>query len=423
MIGVKDMICKNCGREIDSNMLFCKYCGMNLKETPKEKKNFKNKIFKNKKILIGAISGIVALIIVVILFAIRSNTPTISINDLYNAFDNTLNLKSYMLSISSDSWDKINSTNEKIYVERETEMGTIEYDEVAAFHEGGAYHIAGIEVLEDDKFVFDNEDDNYYYYYEGSNVYTSVIEYDGLVTKLLEKLKTYKFEKKNNEYILVLEQDEELSSILNVIMPESMNRAYPSIQIAIKDGYINTIKIPDAKYFDEDTISYNETSEGAQSYIIINLDSYNKVEIELPDKIKTSLARNYYNFIIYGDGPFESDDKYYAINKNSRKIYKEKTNICPNGESKISFYLGSDNGVYKPYFWILNDCNGKGKYKELYIKNTSKEFNPLSNHKDDIYNLYDKKTNELIGKFTYDGNNTITIFDSQNYSGNYVKDN
>ena len=37
------------------------------------------------------------------------------------------------------------------------------------------------------------------------------------------------------------------------------------------------------------------------------------------------------------------------------------------------------------------------------------------------YILYEKETNELIGKFTYDGSNTMKIFDSQNYNGNYVK--
>lgn len=370
---------------------------------------------KNKKLIIGIISGIVLLIIIsVILISILTSTK-----ELYKAFDNTLNLKSYKLSVLNETWFE---ENEVIYVERNTEAGTIEFDEEASFHDDGAYHIAGIEVLEDDKFVFDNEEDNYYYYYSGSNVSTSIIEYDGLVNNLLEKLKTYKYKKKNNEYTLKLKKDEELNSILSEIIPYSVEeQAYPNMQITIKDGYINTIKLPYA-YYDENDIYYEETDEGAYKYIIITLDDYNEVEIEIPDEIKKSLARNYYNFIIYGDGPFESDDKYYAINHNLTKTYKEKTNICPNGENKISFNVGTDNGFYDVYF-IINDCNGNKEYKELYIKNTSEDFNPLSDHKDDAYKLYDKETNELIGKFTYDGNNTMKIFDSQNYNGNYVKEN
>ena len=139
---------------------------------------------KNKKLIIGIISGIVLLIIIsVILISILTSTK-----ELYKAFDNTLNLKSYKLSVLNEAWFE---ENEVIYVERNTEAGTIEFDEEASFHDDGAYHIAGIEVLEDDKFVFDKEEDNYYYYYSGSNVLTSIIEYDGLVNNLLEKLKTF----------------------------------------------------------------------------------------------------------------------------------------------------------------------------------------------------------------------------------------
>jgi len=407
------MNCKNCGKEIDSDLMFCKYCGINLKEQKKEKKNILKNILNNKKLLIGIISGIALLIIIaVVLTLILTSTK-----ELYKAFNNTLNLKSYKLSVLNEAWFE---ENEVIYVEKNTEAGTIEYDEDASFHDDGAYHIAGIEVLEDDKFVFDNEEDNYYYYYSGSNVSTSIIEYDGLVNNLLEKLKTYKYKKKNNEYTLKLEKDEELSLILSEIIPYSVEeQAYPNMQITIKDGYINTIKIPYA-YYEENEIYYEETDEGIYKYIVITLDDYNKVEIEIPDEIKKSLARNYYNFIIYGDGPFESEDKYYATNNNLTKTYKEKTNICPNGENKLSFNVGNDNGFYEVYFEI-KDCSGNREYKELYIKNTSEDFNPLSNHKDDVYNLYDKETNELVGKFTYDGSNTMKIFDSQNYNGSYVK--
>lgn len=368
---------------------------------------------KNKKILIVIISAIILLIIIsVALDSILSSTK-----ELDKVFDNTLNLKSYKLSILSDTWYK-EGEDEVIYVERDTEAGTIEHDD-----EYGAYHIAGIEVLENDKFVFNNEEDNYYYYYDGSNVLTSTIEYDGLLNKLLEKLKTYKYKKKNNEYVLNLDEDKdkELSSILSEIIPHTTeDQVYPSIQITIKDGYINTIKVPDA-YYVKNEIHYEETTEENNSYIIINLDNYNEVEIEIPDKIKKSLARNYYNFIIYGNGPFKSDDKYYAINNNLTKNYKDQNNVCANGENKISFNVGSSNGFYEVYFKI-NDCKGNKEYKELYIKNTSKDFNPLADHKDDVYNLYDKETNELIGKFTYDGSNTMKIFDSKNYSGNYVKE-
>lgn len=373
---------------------------------------------KNKKILIVIISAIILLIIIsVSLYSILSSTK-----ELDKVFDNTLNLKSYKLFILSDTWYK-EGEDEVIYVERDTEAGTIEHDEKALFSEYGAYHIAGIEVLENDKFVFNNEEDNFYYYYDGSNVLTSTIEYDGLLNKLLEKLKTYKYKKKNNEYVLILDEDKdkELSSILSEIIPHTTeDQVYPSIQITIKDGYINTIKVPDA-YYVKNEIHYEETTEENNSYIIINLDNYNEVEIEIPDKIKKSLARNYYNFIIYGNGPFKSDDKYYAINNNLTKNYKDQNNVCVNGENKISFNVGSSNGFYEVYFKI-NDCKGNKEYKKLYIKNTSKDFNPLADHKDDVYNLYDKETNELIGKFTYDGSNTMKIFDSKNYSGNYVKE-
>lgn len=367
----------------------------------------------NKKVLIGFTSAIVVLIVVILILVLVLT----STKELYKAFDNTLNLKSYKLSVLNEAWFE---ENEVIYVEKNTELGTIEFDEEASFRDDGAYHIAGIEVLEDDKFVFDNEEDNYYYYYSGSNVSTGITEYDGLVKNLLKKLKTYKYKKKNNEYTLKLEKDEELNEIFSEIIPYYMNdQAFPSMQISIKDGYINTIRIPCA-YYDENEVYYEETDEGTYEYIIITLDNYNEVEIEIPNKIKKSLARNYYNFIVYGDGPFESDDKYYAINKNSTKNYENKGNTCSDGESKISFNVGDYNGFYEVYFEI-NDCNGNKEYKELYIKNTSEDFNPLSNHKDDVYNLYDKETNELIGKFTYDGSNTMKIFDSQNYSGNYVK--
>jgi len=183
------MNCKNCGKEIDSDLMFCKYCGINLKEQKKEKKNILKNLLNNKKLLIGIISGIALLIIIaVVLTLILTSTK-----ELYKAFNNTLNLKSYKLSVLNEAWFE---ENEVIYVEKNTEAGTIEYDEDASFHDDGAYHIAGIEVLEDDKFVFDNEEDNYYYYYSGSNVSTSIIEYDGLVNNLLEKLKTYKYKKK-----------------------------------------------------------------------------------------------------------------------------------------------------------------------------------------------------------------------------------
>lgn len=408
------MICQNCGKEIDSNALFCKYCGFDLKRNKRERK--KKNILNNKKILIGFISAIVVLIFVIlILVSVLTSQKNYNTKELYKAFDNTLNLKSYKLSALNEAWFE---KKEVIYVERNTEFGTIEFDEETSFHDDGVYHIAGIEVLEDDKFVFDNEEDNYYYYYSGSNVFTSIIEYDGLVNNLLKKLKTYKFKRKNNEYILTLKKDEELNSILSEIIPYTLEeQAYPNIQITIKDGYINTIKLPYA-YYDKNKVYYEKTDEGTYKYIIITLDDYNNVEIEIPDKIKKSLARNYYNFIVYG---FESDDEYYATNNNLTKKYKENTNICSNGENKISFNVGNSSGFYEVYFEI-KDCSGNKEYKELYIKNTSEDFNPLSDHKDDVYNLYDKETNELIGKFTYDGNNTMKIFDSEIYNGNYVKE-
>ena len=57
------MICQNCGKEIDSNALFCKYCGFDLKRNKRERK--KKNILNNKKILIGFISAIVILIFVI----------------------------------------------------------------------------------------------------------------------------------------------------------------------------------------------------------------------------------------------------------------------------------------------------------------------------------------------------------------------
>ena len=148
---------------------------------------------KNKKLLIGIVSAIVVLIVVIlILVSVLTSTK-----ELYKAFDNTLNLKSYKLSVLNEGWFE---KNKVIYVERNTQAGTIEFDEEASFHDDGAYHINGIEVLEDDKFVFDNDEDNYYYYYSGSNVSTRIIEYDGLVNNLLEKLK---LDVKENGYLMV----------------------------------------------------------------------------------------------------------------------------------------------------------------------------------------------------------------------------
>ena len=67
-----------------------------------------------------------------------------------------MNLKSYKLSALNEAWFE---KKEVIYVERNTEFGTIEFDEETSFHDDGVYHIAGIEVLEDDKFVFDKAEE------------------------------------------------------------------------------------------------------------------------------------------------------------------------------------------------------------------------------------------------------------------------
>ncbi len=390
------------------------------------------KILNNKKLLAGIISLIVVLI-AGILFLSTRKIYSDSTKELYKAIDNTLKLNSFRLSITemSEPTNMFKQIYDKeIYVERNTEAGTIEYSKRCTIRNGyfdsyldfdsyceeGKYMIAGIEVLKDDKFVFNNEEDNYHYYYnyqyglkysfnEDDEYQYKYNGYGELVNNLLKKLKTYKHKKVNNVYTLELEKDEELSTILNRFRLNFIeDKAYINMYLRIRNGYISSITMP--------------INESSVKQLIIYLYDYDNVAEQIPDKIKKSLAHNYYNFVIYGVGQDKSQT-YDIGSNNDLKTYIEKTKVCPNGENKISFNVGQEFG-YKAYF-EMNDCNGNKEIKELYIKNTSEDFNPLSNHKDDVYNLYDKETNKLIGKFKYDGNNTMKIFDSQNYNGDYVR--
>ncbi len=373
------------------------------------------KLLNNKKLLAGIIILIIVLIVGIIFFSTREVVID-SKDELYEAIDNTLKLNSFKLS-KSDEFARI---SQEVLVERNTEVGNIELVkycdyETKSCDRGDKYTIAGFDVLDDDDMVYDNNDDRYHYYYKYGEVLFEIPGDDELVNKFLKKLKTYYYTKKNNEYTLKLEknEDEEFNLLLRYFMLFYLyDDVNTDLKITLKNGYINTIKIP---------FVYESEIDESRSvcYLEITLEDYNNVNIKIPEKMKKSLARNYYNFVNYGFNlPASCDDS--NGNCNGIKTYNDVTNVCSNGDSKISLNAGAgDDYVYQVYFNI-SDCNGNEEKKELYIKNTSEDFNPLSDHKNDVYNLYDKETKELIGKLTYDGKNTMKIFDSQFYDGDYV---
>lgn len=373
------------------------------------------KLLNNKKLLTGIMILIIVLIVGIIFFSTREVVID-SKDELYEAIDNTLKLNSFKLS-ESDEFARI---SQEVLFERNTEVGNIslvkycDY-ETKSCDRGEKYTIAGFDVLDDDDMVFDNNDDRYHYYYKYGVVLFEIPGKDELVNKLLKKLQMYYYTKKNNEYTLKLDknEDEEFNLLLRYFMLSYFYiDANTDVKIILKNGYINTIKIP---------FVYESEIDESRSvhYLEITLEDYNNVNIKIPEKMKKSLARNYYNFVNYGFNlPASCDDS--NGNCNGIKTYNDVTNVCSNGDSKISLNAGAgDDYVYQVYFNI-SDCNGNEEKKELYIKNTSEDFNPLSDHKNDVYNLYDKETKELIGKLTYDGKNTMKIFDSQLYNGDYV---
>lgn len=395
------------------------------------------KLLNNKKLLAGIIILIIILIVGIIFFSTRKinikskNNKSNSLDDstevIYKAIDKTLYLDSFKLYISDD----YSNDYKRISVERDTEAGTMEASKTCFFgyntvyiddcEEEEEYSVNGALVEKDDEFVFNNESDNYHYYYQWGYASGYSRGYDKLLNNLLEKLKTYKYKKTNNEYLYdeyIFEpgNDKELGSILNELgMGNIEDQTFPYVYVTTSSGYINNIKVPYAYYYDNG-IEYEPTVYSNISYFEISLIYLYHDKIEIPDKIKSSLAHNYYNFVTYGFDQSQSNGAH-----NSLKTYVDKTKVCPNGESKISFNVGHDID-YKVYFefYDCSESNESISFKKLYIKNTSEDFNPLSNHKDDVYNLYDKETNKLIGKLKYDGNNTMTIFDSQGYNGNYV---
>lgn len=349
----------------------------------------------NKKfVLIAVIMFILIIILLIFLYVNRGIS-------LKNEIERTINLKSYELKVN-DVFD------EDILIDTTNDIGKIEYDT-----NNNQYSIDNVEVVEEDK-VFGGKDevldkitneDKYFYWYDGCNVSTDFESNNhGKLIKLLKELKDYDYKKGDNVYTISIEKahDKKLYNAISDFhnLTSSEEIVYTSIEIDITNNYIKTI-----------TINY-DGGDPTVDALKITFDKYNSVSIDIPNEIKESLAKNYFAFLTYG---VESTE---VFNNNQEKTYEKVDSKCINGNNSTSISIGSDSGFFNAYFTIDN-CDGKTEEKKIYLKNATTDFNLKSNHDNDIYVMYDYNTKSQIGKFTYDKDGIIKVFDAGSYNGEY----
>lgn len=355
---------------------------------------------KGKTWLLIIIILLVISAIAVTLFSILGKTEN---KNTKNLITNTLNLNSYMLTIKHvDSDFNSELTKYSLVVEKKDNVGTIILDKDASLSKYGKFIINGYEVVEDHRFVQEGFNDNYYYYYDGSNVFDSNRGYVANdVDELLTKIKDYNFKNSKGKYSYNIKNDNEIKKIISDFDYVGNSQDYLEITLAANEDNIDTI-----------------TVLLSSRYIEIKISDYNSAKVEIPDEVQESLARNYFDFMAYGKN---YSDKYYALNRNNNGIYNSNDSTCSDGTSKVSLIAKSNNGFFEQYI-ETNDCNGNKEQQKIYIKNTTSNYLVNGDHSKDVYVIYDQTTNKEIGKFSYDkSNDTIKVYDSKNYNGEFTR--
>ena len=347
---------------------------------------------------------IIALLVIsaiaVTLFSILGKTEN---KNTKNLITNTLNLNSYTLTIKHvDSDFNSELTKYSLVVEKKDNVGTIILDKDASFSKYGKFIINGYEVIEDDRFVQEGFNDNYYYYYDGSNVSDSNRGYAANdINELLTVIKDYNFKNSKGKYSHNIENDNEIKKLISDFDYVGDSQNYLEINVTFNDSYIDNIIV----------LLSNR-------YIEIEISDYNSAKVDIPEEVQKSLTHNYFDFMAYGTN---YDEKYYAINRNNGGIYNSNDSICFDGKPKISLVAKSNHGFFEQYIEI-NDCNGNKEEQKIYIKNTTSNYLVNGDHSKDVYVIYDQTTNKEIGKFSYDkSNDTIKIYDSEKYNGEFTR--